>query len=329
MNHGWWLEIGLIGAASIGILCVILASVHDMRQIYLIRKNQRRNRRRPHVTVLIAMHQATDDVAACIRSVRRLRYRHYDIVVYAGNDISKDAKRMARQTAPQARAYIARKAMQENILIRRAYERSGQGEMVLLLDGSQTISSSSLNHAVTTLGCDTAATGVVLGPAIRPVTNIREMVEAWQSLSQKLLTKSVVATGLFRTRTIRAGRLYRKEQIMSVTPHRITYDSKTTINAPVSYAWLPAKIGRYLLTAGMIAIVIYASVLAATLQTSMPLLLTWLAVMVWIFVTIWLDDTVEFWQRIGLTICLPLSYFAIIGKVVASGLEKIAFRLTL
>lgn len=329
MNMSWWFGVGLLAAAMIAIVCVVLASLYDIRRIRMFHKARHTRTRRPHMTIMIEVRHANDDVAACIRSVRRLRYRRYDIVVFADSRASIQAKRIARSAASRGRVYIARKVSSPEILIRSAYRRSQRGEFVLLLDASQSFVSSSLNQAVTSLEANHSTAGVVLGSALSPVMSMKSMIETMGWLSWKLAAKACAMTGLYRSRNMHTGRLYRREMIDGkVRRHRLTYDSQTMISGAVKSQWLLARVGGYLVAAGLIAIITYAGIMAASLQTTEPLLLSWLAVVFWVGITIWLDDAMRLQERIGLTVCLPVSYFAIAGAIVVNSAGKVLHRRT-
>lgn len=139
MSVSWWFEIVLIGSTAMGMVCVVLASIYDLRRTLWRSTQAVRSRPRSHVTVLVAMRRSSDDINACVKSIRRLHYRRYDIVVFADSRVSREAKSAARATKPYARSYIARKPVGREALVRNAYRRSQRGEMVLVLDASSVL----------------------------------------------------------------------------------------------------------------------------------------------------------------------------------------------
>lgn len=324
MNGGWWFEMGILVAAVVGTACVILAAVYDIRHVWLARR-RKLHLRRPPVTVIVVVHKMAANLETQVQSIRRLRYRHYDIVIAVDARAGKDTKRQARACHPSDRVYIARKQTSFVRLIRNAYRRSQQGEYVLVLDQTQSIASDSLNHMTTLLSENEEAMGLTMARTLPHGMSVRAAIESMGQLSQKLVTKAISITGLYRSRTIRPGRIYRREVILNTHRHRLTYDSKTEMAGKTS-SWLVTKIVGFVAGIGFVGVVIYSSVLAARLETAEPLLLSWSAVVLWIFVTIWLDDTTRLWQKVGLIVCLPLSYFAIVGAIVVRGTQMLFSR---
>lgn len=318
----WIIETGLVVIVLLASVCVLFAAFYDVRQIRRLRTGPTANRRRPHVTVLVALRDQSDAVDNCLRSVRRTRYRRYDIVVYAASRVSADTKRAARNlVTKKTKVYIARKPVDEQTLVQRAFERSQRGEMVLLLEATHTIESSTLNQAVELLGRKDV-TSVVMGRRIMPAIGFSEMIDAIYYLSQRMVQKALSAAKVGRATTLRSGRLYSSRLVKHPTGHRPEFDAQTIVNRTEDHEQLWQLALKLIASVSLLALILYAGWQAAYMQKPELLSLLWVVGVVWIGVTIWLDDMLPWRDRLGLTICLPIGCFVVaVGMTIRSSVK--------
>lgn len=324
MNESWWFEVIIFLILITGTICVVLATWYDLRQARLRRRWSPRLSRRVQVSVIIDA-RSSEGLADCIRSVRRLRYRQCDIVVTTPNNIHKEQKRAIRNAALGSRVYIARKQVSKEARICNAYRRSQHGDLVLLLDASQTVVALSLAPSIRTLQ-ESGRAGVVLSPALQQPVSMYELATFLGNLTWRFMMKAASAAGVYRSSALFSGRLVRREVVTKLGRYRYAFDSITTLRGTRVSEWLFLRIVGYIAVAIACAVMVYAGALAAQLQTVEPLWLVWVIATSWIVVVVWLDDSIRFWQRVECTLYLPVSYFVIMSTVITSTTRKLLYR---
>lgn len=329
------IELLLFFLAASGVICVALATLYDLQMISQRKKLQHEMhrlsaRRQPHVTVIITHVISTVELARSIESIYRSNYRSYDILAVADVSMHGKQRRGARQLLggyPSARLYVPRQSYADEQLMRRSYGRSGRGEFVLRLEAGQEINQMIIRRSVSQLVQKPGVTGVHFAGYIDDITSLSTLVAAFIELSRQLAAKAMVAMSVYPADTRRAG-LYRWKIL--TTPHvscsmPMTYDSDSLITLDRQ---MPSRISVWgvAATSGLLAIVLYCLVLAATLQSTMPLLLSWSIVALWLLAGVWFSETSAIRRKLGLSLCIPIGYFVMAGVIIVHGGEMIIRR---
>lgn len=331
------IEIIIFSLAVCAIGCIVLATLYDLRMIAqreavdrILRRMS--GRRQPHVTVLITQAFSALELTRCIESVHRNHYRSYDIVAIADILMSKEQRREARQLlrSYSVRLYVPRVPRSNNEMLRHAYQRSGKGKMVFCLDAAQTVSSSAIRRSVALMEIHPEAGGVQFSGYIEDITSISTLAATFVELSRQVVSKASVVLKAYRFKPGRAG-MYRRSIVIAsalgARSNRIAYDSETC-------ATLPSRLGMgkisYWATGaviGLLALAGYSIVLAATLQSTVPLLLSWSLLALWLIAGIWSTMTSSFPRKLALSLSVPIGYFVMVGVAIVQGGAFVARRL--
>lgn len=311
----------LLGITTlVGLICLVFAAIYDIQAArrYKAVERYRAVRPRPHVTFMIYQASANDELLSCIRSIRRLNYRHYDIVVYVDSVATQLVKTQAKLVSNLARTYIARKAVTKATLIRNAYRRSQQGEYVILLDATTPIDARSLGRTIDMMSLHQAIDGIVFSSTAYSIGSLSQLVAMIHHLTQRTINKALMALGLYHHRRLSSGALYRKQAIFQTSRRRIIYDKYLRVRS----LQLMTNVGL-LIACMLTAVFVYAGILAASLEAVTPLVSSWLLVVVWVCAVVWSDDTLRLRCRLDMTLSLPVSYFAIVGVTTISIMKKL------
>lgn len=324
MRESLWFEIIMFLVLMSGMACIVFATWYDLRQAWLRRRQGSRLSRRPQVTAIITA-RSSEGLTNCIRSIRRLRYRQCDIIVTVPSSIHKEEKRAIRDAALGCRVYIARKQASRETRIRNAYQRGQRGELVLLLDVSQTIITTSLTSPIRVLQ-ESSEVGVVFSPVLQQPVSVYGLAMFLGNLTWRFVMKAQSILGIYRSRKLFSGRLVRREVVTKPAYYRYVFDSTTALKGARVSDWLFLHIAGYVAAVLAGVVLVYVGTLAARLQTVEPLWLMWIIATLWMAVTIWLDDSLQFWRRVEYTLYLPVSYFVIVSVATVGVIRKLSYR---
>jgi glycosyltransferase involved in cell wall biosynthesis len=135
-----------------------------VRQVYHLNHNQLRNGLKPQVSVVVCAHNATSTIEECLRSLSRLKYPNYEIIVV--DDGSTDG------TGSISVTYGARLVGVEHGGLSRARNagiKAAKGSIVAFIDADAYADPDWLTFAVATLEERNAA--AVGGPNLSPATD--------------------------------------------------------------------------------------------------------------------------------------------------------------
>jgi hypothetical protein len=289
--------------------------------------------RQPQVTIIISGVKSATEFATCLARIQHSHYHHYDVVAVIDNETSQQEKRAIRQLGVPAltlRLYRPRQRYSETQLLLNAYRRSRRGGTVLLLTTKVLLAPDTLKRTVAQLQLHKSSDGVRYSQSIGSVSTMSELVAVFAVLSRQLLTKSLSILHLYRASRLAVG-MYRQTSFLRAvrgqSRTRLTYDNGVVVSEGVksyerlSWPWVAAAFV-------LLATMIYSTVLAATLQTAWPLFLSWVIVGLWLMAAIWSDETNRIWHKVGLSLCVPMSYFVIASALMVGGAIRIFRRQT-
>lgn len=332
--------------AGISLIVVLLAGVYDLRAIASRRYLQAivtklRQPCQPHVTVLVYAQNDATTVEACLRSVARSRYRNYDIVVVdnVSSDMTKQVMARYRQKYPQPTMYFygKRKVSDRLNALRQGYRKSQRGDMILVLDASATISPTLLKECVARFMADSNLKSLRLNEHSQAIQGVTLLSVHFLQLSQNiyakavsLLTRGYIDTGkssvMYRSSVFKKGHgaikvpyYYDGNLVVSITPVL----SGPSLLMP-SYRHKSVLLFASLLLTLVPFLLTYFFYVAATLQSSSLLMLSWLVLAIWLAVTVWSDEASKIVEKIQLTFCIPVVYFLFYLQLIVYGMMKIA-----
>ena len=129
---------------------VTIYDVQDIRTKQLFKRHPfaRRYRNRPVVTVLIIASQETESVRQCLESLKASSYRRLEIIVVA-TAINSRLKRLTSTQGTRARPVRLFKSIRsKQAAISAAYRRYGRGDIVFLLEATDTLDPMAISRAV-------------------------------------------------------------------------------------------------------------------------------------------------------------------------------------
>lgn len=331
------IELLFIAMTMSGIVCILLAAVYDLQAVTGRKRvqtiiRQLVKRRRPHVSILIQRVTSAVELERCMMSIHHTQYYSFDIVATADRRISSDDQRRIRRLArtdPRMRFYVPRKAATDSQLLHAAYRRSKRGVVVLVIEAGQVIEQGGIARAVAQMELHDAVDGIRFARPIADITSLSSLIETFASLSQQLFAKALTAAGAYRGEGGAPG-LYRRHVLThparAVGKVNMRYDSESVMSGNRARPFGRGH-GEVLIAILLVGLMTYSAVVAATLQSAVPLLLGWSIIGTWLFASIWFNDASKFTRKLGISACVPIGYFAIASALLVTGAEAVVRRM--
>jgi glycosyltransferase involved in cell wall biosynthesis len=316
----------LVCGAVVGLISILTASLYDLRAIARRRYLRMiaaalRKPRQPHVTILIYGTDTSMTLEVCLRSIWQSRYRNYDIVVVDNSSTNRPGQTLQdyRRTYPKRSLYFYKKRKVHGRLtaLQQGYGKSQKGDIVLVLDATATISPTLIREAATRFVIDDTLQVLRLNEHSRGVDGVASLATRLLYLSRNFFLKSATLLAVARSTVGRPNTFYKRAiftQKHTITKAHCRYDGAIAVSVPLTYAVrlpLPAlAFGLFFMT--------YFIYIAATLQSSSLLVLSWLVLDVWLLVTVWSDEVSGIREKMTVTFCLPSVYFLMYAWIVES-----------
>lgn len=326
-------EAALIILICVGIFVVLSASIYDFNLLARRRSLKSavaklRKPRQPHVTVLVYTRNNASTLAACLRSVERSYYHHYDVVV-VDNKSTDDTRQVVehyrqRHAASKLYYYRKRKENDQVTALHQGYKKSQHGDMVLVLAASATIAPTLLKASVARLTAAGRVGAIRLSERGGDVTQLVELLPRFVQLGRMLISRSMSISHLSRARVGEANVLY----LVSTFRHRSVAcryagDLVVSVADGVGHSVeLPIRsqlllyISWFLGVVFVVCLMTYYMYIAATLQSSSLLIISWTALSFWFLAAIWADETTRLPEKIARTVCTPVLYLLVYVKLV-------------
>ena len=367
MNQQWivqFSEIQLIVVIVLLALAIITANIYDLRVAYRRRyfsavTAKLRWPRQPKVTVLVYATNNINNLAVCLDSIVRTRYRNLDIVVV--DNMSSGGIRQEllsyRQKHPNLylRFYSKRKRSATLTALKQAYSVSKKGDIVFVIDTNIAIDNMLIKQSVARFMSNSNFDALRLNEQLGEQSNANSLSMLYVRLSRHVYEKSMSLMGLGYAKVGQVGFIYSSAVLLRAKHDELisycyvpdlklsnldSLSSPYTILQRESSSWLirpkryiltkgshPRNLKwlfyRYLNVIGKIIFVLsvfgstYFLYVAASLQTSTPLTISWLVVIAWLLLSIWMDESTGSTKKLGLIFCLPVAYFFIYAYSVA------------
>jgi glycosyltransferase involved in cell wall biosynthesis len=322
----------LLGIVLVGAFVVILvASIYDVWQTMQrksIRKSQSKFRRDRKLTIsiIVQAHNNFETVEGCLDSIRKNRYLHYDIVVVdnGSTDGTRAVVRLYMQKYPllPLKLYAKRHYRGRIESIDKGYDRSLKGDLVIDIDASNTITRSFLKDCATRFWYDNKLQVLHFNVNNLNSDSVNLLYFCFRQLCRSMLNKLFASVSRYQVNPDSGGSMYRypayKNAAKSpgvfgnyasslvVSDHLVT-DDKTAVSRQLS----KGGSGYYIFAVILILLQTYSMYLAAMLQSSLLLLIGWLAAALFLLLATWTSEALNNKDKITLSLCAPFIYFLI------------------
>lgn len=303
----------LLGAALGGFFCIVLATVYDVRRIYraaqlqpAIKKMTRRSQ--PHVTILVTDITDSTQLLCFLRQLKKGRYGNYDVVAVGAIHARQRQLILRMSPIKMVRFYAPRATTTKAQALKWAYRWSQRGELVALFRASDMIEPMALRHAVVTLQQYAQVNGVVLTGGVEEPRTLQEIAAAFTFLGGRLVKKAVSVVGwngvpqtapvLLRSQAFKKSETWGKYEYV----HGLGEVSARTESVLVSWY-------RWVVRVAYVCLVVYGSVIAATLIGAWPLGAMWALVCVWLAAAVWSDETTQIHNKWAMGLAIPVGMF--------------------
>lgn len=321
----------LTSSAIIATGCLaLLASWFDLRQLRLRPQLTRRLRqltkaKQPTVTVIIYCFNHEKFIASTLVSLRRSSYKSLQIVVIDNASYDHTARVVRRflRRHPDQRftLYTKRRHTDEATALKLAYTKVAYSPYILTLTAGDSVPSSLIKNAVA---------HIQLLPAVR-VLILRRLASDWQRIdqimprlvaaAQHLLLRAFYPTSWSRQATITPARLYYHEAFLA--PPHSRHHTYCHTDQPLTHVRAHQRIVKPVTIAMGILLLVGLSIplyLAASLQASAPLIITWLLLSGWAILATVSDKMPGSSERFLLLAAAPVVYALLYAWLLVTGL---------
>jgi hypothetical protein len=332
----------LIGSIVIAGVMIIASYIHDVRAVsrrrMLRAETTRLSRfRQPHISILIYASNNDDTIWECLKSIRQSHYYHYDATVIdnMSNDATKKVVRRFGQRYPDfpLRLYAKRKQDRRSDALMQGYEKSQKGDLVLTIDATATFSKSVLKQSAAHFTSNKALhslkfhdrydspTGLIflIGGFLRSVDKFWKKCTTLLQFDENSPNVMYRAGFFVRRKRNTIGSFRYDESLVMV--HKIvkTRDTAEAIfglsepseSRGLSRAFRIRRAWVFVTGIAAVGFVTYCMYAAATLQTSQPLISSWLVAVLVGVIVVWSDGASSRQEKIEYIISLPFMYFAL------------------
>ena len=328
--------------ASIGLILVVLASVYDLRVIAR-RKYFRaivarlRKPRQPHITVLVSAKNSATTIEACLGSISLSTYKNYDIVVV--DNVSGDTTKqvMARYQQKYFKLplyfYAKRKTSNQLSVLQQGYKKSQKGDYILVLDAASTITPTLLKECIARFVADDALSVLQLNNHFKEIQSITLLWLRFARLSQNMYAKSASLLSIGQVKAGESNAMYStlvlmkkpsKSKAMNVSCH---YEGSLVVSTTAVPQLRSPSFSFPIMWWGALDLALFLSTyflyIAATLQSSSLLVLSWLILTTWLLAAVLSDEASKVFEKIRLIFCLPSFYFLLYAQFAIYGVMKI------
>jgi hypothetical protein len=187
-----------------------------------------------------------------------------------------------------------------------------------------------MKKAVALLQRNSLISGVkLLGEMNEPLSLI-QLYGIFLELGDRLITKAFLAIGIKQRQSGLATGVYRYQSVIKEPKTRgdgYTFVFEHGLSASHAHnRHQPRQWSDWIVRLLFIATVTYGSIIAATLQSTWPLMMTWLIVCIWLMAVVWSDETTRLKRKLAISTCIPIAMFVITATYLM-GAAATLFRL--
>lgn len=281
----------------------------------------------PPVTVLLyADADKADELSASLRSIWRSRYHQYDVVV-----VVHGSRQLLRQLQTQCqtasrgkiRWCVQPRSHSRLAALRHGYRRSQRGELALVLVPGDVLPPQLLKAAVAQFVADETVSALRLRRRVTPALSLESITIDYLEASRNIVYKARSVTRQSRVMLGEPAAMY-QAALLDRAPAKETvrgkWASTLVVSMPGSSPWRPRLdvLFGVRLAAGLLAVILGAVVMyrAATLISSVWLIVSWLFVSVGLAAVCFLDDAMPPSRRLTMFVSIPPLYFVLYVRLI-------------
>ena len=316
---------------ALAFLLLIAASVYDAvlisrrQQLKALMRRLRRPRQ-PWVTVLLYADNNAASIEASLDSLRKSYYHHYDVVVInnASTDHTKQVLKsyLQKHTRVAFRIFQKRKKTAKLTALREGYRLSQKGELVLVMNANSKVERDFIKAGVARFVANEKLSALEARQCYLTPFEFTSLAAQFWQLSYLFYKKSLSLARITRVRVGTSTVIYRAPVFKKARSVKCLYDASLMVRIqsapPVfeNHEAAATMIARAIAALGLILLMSYFIVIAARLESSSMLTLSWLALSLWGIVTIWSDETKTLTKKLALVVTAPLLYFLLYVQLI-------------
>lgn len=313
-------EIVLICVAAGGISIILLATWYDFRIIATRSRLQQaiqklRQPRQPQIAILLYAYNNATTVVRCFDSIRHSRYKRYSITIInnkSTDNTSSVIKQYMKRHKKTPITVITKRTFTEPMrVLRMAYKKAPASDLVLLIDANTTLSPTALKEYAAHFTLNASLEALHIRRSYEKDVTISTLFNHALEKSINTYHKATNSLHIDKKQFGTVSVMYRSACISRNFSKFVDADYTSTHTLQSTETELAKTrnasfIMLHLLTFLMMTYFFYA---AATLQSNVFLILSWLLFSFWILATIWSDEKMLLAKKAELTFCAPIIYF--------------------
>lgn len=316
----------IVAAAIVGVV-LFLASVFDVLAVHRRTKLQKvpLKENEPSLqraTVIVYMESLQSNLQNCLRSVDDVSRNNVDVVII--NNMKKRNARKFVQNAcvnsnVTAKVYTPRKTVPMDTLLRNAYSRSKRGNTVIVITPDVQFPHKFIQLVIQSTTYGPPGYALKIASYTNQQLNFSTLLPIFISASGRIIEK---AWQLVPRSTMRKPGYFYSRRTFASKKVRIPVRHDPAIylvgfSKDGSTGRQPRLIRAVQLVfiSLFVAFSTFVIIMAATLKTSTPLLLTWLIVSLWLAGVIWLDTNGSTRQKLALSVSIVPGYFLLLAAI--------------
>lgn len=313
------------------ILALVMSAIFILGAIYDLLNKRRELARavnlkrinssnQPTVTIIIDSTVQAGFIEECLSRINRSHYRFIDIVVATDSSTrfgNKQTSKLIRSSSYPLRVYQMRSLKSHEEMLRRSYQRSRRGEIVVVLRPDMRISPLFIKGAVASMSTMTRLSAIQLSYRETQELRIETVVKHFVAGSDLICQKARQMIG-FRTVGLRSGYIYLAESLKPKSRRvPVFFDSKLVVGTTqvASSGWRKRLL---LASLSLIFMVVSLVAISAILNrvTKTPFLLLYLMCCFWLVGVIVFDERHKLKFRIKLALAVPSGYFMLLATAI-------------
>ncbi len=328
-------NLALIAGAIVLIVISITASAYDFsliarRNRLLATERRLRYPRQPSVTVIVYCRDNQTTIKSCLTSLARSRYHNFDVVV-VDNKSSDNTRFIIRQFIAtsdiQMKLLAKRKLSTRAIAVLSAYKKSQKGDFMIVIGADTVVMPGWIKQSVARFIIQPSLAGLRFSELTTQPDSLNSILIRYYQISRNIFIKALSTVGLSRLGRGSLNAMYRIDRLkinkVRLSFVRCGYGPLLNRDPRAANSSLVGVMSAFALA----SVVSYFMYLAASLQNSSLLLVSWALLVAWLLVSMWLDSSVTNAQKIKMSIFAPSIYFIGYAQLIITLLSKINHKI--
>ena len=317
----------LIVAAAIVGAVLFLASVFDVVAAHRRTKLQKiaLQENEPSLqraTVIVYMESLQSNLQNCLQSLDDVSHNTVDVMII-NNTKKRTAKKFVQNACVNSnvvtKVYTPRKTVPMDTLLRNAYSRSKRGNTVIVITPDVQFPHKFIQLVMQSTTYGPPGYALKLASYTNQQLNFSTLLPIFISASGRIIEK---AWQLLPHTTIREpGYVYSRRAFVSKKVRvPVRHDPAIYLigsrDGSTGRQQQLSRAAQLVFISLVVAFSMFVMIMAATLKTSTPLLLTWVIVSLWLAGVIWLDTIGSTRQKLALSVSIVPGYFLLLAAIV-------------